>query len=577
MNKEQIISELQLGANSWNLWRKQNAVVAINLDGADLQGLRLDDCDLAKVSLRNATISHCSLKNADLIQASFAGARLAYNDFAGAKLIATNFSDASLVGCNLMHANMLTAITRNTRFEGIDFRGHDISGLMLKGISLAASNLSGQALARMDLSGTNMESANLADADLSQAMLVGANLSRAKFTGAKLAGAQLRNAYLQGVDLRGMDLSGADFSGADLSGCDLRGADLSRAKFNEANITGCKLWHVTSQEWSLAGVRCDYAYWDQSGQEKTQYRSHEFERLFGHAVTLELRYPFRLSDHELTTLPIFIEHLAAVHWGTILRLKSISDIAGGALVTIAVEEVGNHNPTELKKQLQEEAERLQLAQLSLRSNAQLHGQLKEKIGAIREEFWPRLLELAADHERGQMRHFTVLFMDLKGFSSWAQDELSEKLALFRGLTKPILEKWSAGHANMEGDSLRVTFKNATAGLSCACMLRSVLSAAGYQLRIGVELGEVMLVHNEITNVTDLEGVSVSMAARLEASANTGEVLVSQRVRHYAEPSGLFAFTPRRAALKKGIGQLASGELVDCFSVEAVANLQDLLH
>jgi class 3 adenylate cyclase len=212
----------------------------------------------------------------------------------------------------------------------------------------------------------------------------------------------------------------------------------------------------------------------------------------------------------------------------------------------------------------------------LRTNTQLHAQLKEKIGSIREEFWPRLLELAADHEKEQVRNLTILFMDLKGFSKWSEDELSEKLSLFRGLVKPILRKFTAGHPNMEGDSLRVTFTNATAGLSCACMIRNVLRAAGFELRIGMELGEVAVVHNEVTDVPDLEGVAVSMAARMEAAAEPGEVLVSHKIRHYAQRSGLFHFAPRRVPLKKAIGNIEQGDFIECFAVEAAKNVQDAI-
>lgn len=367
-----------------------------------------------------------------------------------------------------------------------------------------------------------------------------------------------------------MDLSKVDFTGANLLNCDLRESKLIKVKLCHANITGAKLWKITNSDWSISKILCSYAYWDKGGKEKTTYRGHEFERIFAESIAIELRYPYRLADHELATLPIFIEHLNAVHWGIILRLKSISDIAGGALVQFVLEEVGSHNPTQLKAQLQIEAERIQLAQLMLRTDTQLHHQLKEKIASIREEFWPRLLELAADHEKDQVRNLTVLFMDLKGFSKWSDNELSEKLSLFRGLVKPVLDRWAADHPNMEGDSLRVTFKNAATGLSCACMLRNVLTAAGFELRIGVELGEVSVIHNEVTDVLDLEGVAVSMAARLESAAATGEVLVSHKIRHYAERCGLFKFTPRRVPLQKGIGLLEQGEHIECFAVEAHA-------
>lgn len=576
MDKERIIQELKKGARLWNNWRKHKAIGDLNLDGVELTHMDFDEYDLSKVSIRNARITHCSFKFSDLISTNFEGSLLTSNNFLGAKLIAANFTGCDLSNSILYNANMLTAITRNAKLENIDFKGHDIGGLILKDISLAGSNLEGQQLARVDLSNSNLEGVNFQGADLSNAILSGTKLMNASFKNAKVAGALFKAADLTGIDLSNMDLTKTDFTGANLSNCDLRESNLAKAKLARANITGTKLWKITSAGWNISDILCSYAYWDKTGKEKTVYRTHEFERIFAEAITIELRYPYRLADHELATLPIFIEHLTAVNWGIILRLKSISDVAGGALVQFVVEEVGGHNPTELKAQLQAEADRIQMAQLSLRTNTQLHLQLKEKIASIREEFWPRLLELAADHEKDQIRNLTILFMDLKGFSKWADEELSEKLSLFRGLVKPILKKWSADHPNMEGDSLRVTFKNATAGLSCACMMRNVLNAAGFELRIGVELGEVAVIHNEITDILDLEGVAVSMAARLEAAAEPGEVLVSHKIRHYAERSDLFSFIPKRVPLKKGIGSIEQGDFIECFAVEATRNLQETL-
>lgn len=575
MDQKQILHELKKGAVAWNQWRKRHAPSEINLDGVEFTGVNFNHYDLSKISLRNACITHCTFKSADLILANCEGSQLRHNDFSQAKLIATNLTRCDLSGSHLRLANMLTANTTQAILENIDFEGQDISGLMLRDVSLAGSNLKAQQLARVDLTNTNLTGANLQETDLTSALLTGASLINCDFRGACLSSASLKSANLSGVDLRKIDLQRADFSNANLTDCDLREANLSKAKLNNAQLSGAKLWDANITGWTISNIRCTHSFWDKFGKQKTTYRVHEFERIFAEAITIELRYPYRLADHELATLPIFIEHLAAVHWGTILRLKSISDVAGGALVKFVVEEIGSHNPTELKIQLQAEAERIQLAQLMLRNNTQLHFQLKEKVAAIREEFWPRLLELAMDHEHEQARNLTILFMDLKGFSKWPAGELSEKLALFRGLIKPILKQFSAGHPNMEGDSLRITFKNATAGLSCACMIRNVLSAAGFELRIGVDLGEVLVVHNEVTDVPDLEGVAVSMAARMEAAAEPGEILVSQRVRHYAERSELFHFVPRHVPLKKPIGNLAQGEKIECFAVEMVKTLQEI--
>ncbi|WP_086933255.1 pentapeptide repeat-containing protein [Agarilytica rhodophyticola] len=575
MDKNSIIKELKKGADSWNEWRKRHIIGDLNLDGVELVGLDLDNIDFSKLSLNNAVIKNCSLKFADFISCELENAVLRDNDFTNAKLIAARLNNADLSGSILYKANLLTASTLNAKFENIDFKGHDISGLNLRNTSLAGSNLEGQKLSHIDLSHTDLENVNFKDADLSNAILSHANLTNANLQGAKLQGATFRSANLNGVDLYNTDMRSADFSSADLSYCDLREATLSNAILTKANLTGAKLWKINTHGWVISNIVCKYAFWDKPGKEKTAYRNHEFERIFAEPISIELSYPYRLTANELATLPIFVEHLEAVHWGIILRLKSISDVAGGALVKFVVEEVGIHNPSQLKTSLQNEASRIQVAQLALRTNTQLHLQLKEKVAAIREEFWPRLLELAADHEKDQVRNLTVVFMDLKGFSQWGDDELSEKLSLFRGLIKPILKKWTAGYPNMEGDSLRVTFKNVTAGLSCACMMLNVLTAAGFELRIGVELGEVAVVHNEVTEISDLEGVAVSMAARLEAAAQAGEVLVSHKVRHYADHKDLFSFIPKKVKLTKSIGDKKRGDAIDCFSVVATKALQNL--
>ncbi|MFL0809993.1 MAG: pentapeptide repeat-containing protein [Agarilytica sp.] len=567
MDKAAIVKELKKGSESWNQWRKTQVRGDLDLDGVTLLDFDLENADLSKLSLKDATVKNCNFRGADFISSNLEGADLQNNDFTNAKLIAARLNNANLSGSILTNANMLTASTRNARLENIDFKGHDISGLILKNISLAGSNLEGQELARIDLSNSNLEEVNFQNANLSKTILTKANLTNANLQGATLKGATFKGADLNGVDLSNMDLQKADFTDANLSNCDLREANLSKAQLGKANITGAKLWKIHTGGWVISNIVCQYAYWDKNGKEKTTYRNHEFERIFAESIAIELRYPYRLTAAELATLPIFVEHLEAVHWGIILRLRSISDVAGGALVQFVVEEVGSHNPSELKAALQAEADRIQLAQLALRTNSKLHIQLKEKIASIREEFWPRLLELAADHEKDQVRMLTVVFMDLKNFSKWSDDELSEKLSLFRGLVKPILKKYGGNYPNMEGDSLRITFKNASAGLSCACMMRSVLFAAGYECRVGVELGEVAVIHNEVTDISDLEGVAVSMAARLEASAEPGEVLASHKIRHYCDHKDLFVFTPKRVKLKKSIGDKKQGDKIDCFTVE----------
>ena len=187
---------------------------------------------------------------------------------------------------------------------------------------------------------------------------------------------------------------------------------------------------------------------------------------------------------------------------------------------------------------------------------------------MKNKVWPRLLELAAEHKQSQAQHLTVLFMDLKNFSHWDDREISENLALFRGLIKPVLQKWGAGHPNMEGDSLRATFQNTRTGLECACMLQQVLTGAGFALRIGMDLGPVRVSYNEVTEETDLEGHTVNFAARLESIARPGQILITEAIWHYTEKHHSdFRFTPLKLKLEKDVGKLRSGDDVLCYAVE----------
>ncbi len=567
MNQEEIHQLLKAGAEAWNKWRKNHPGAALNLDGFSLKNLDLDGIDFSAISMQGATVTGCSLKRANLISANFENSNLAKNDLTGAKLIAACLKKADLSECILNNASILTAGVRGARLDRVDFRGHDLGGLDLRDTSLIGCNLTHQNLAKTDLSNIDFTDANLENADLSYANLSGAKLTHARLFKTKMQGVQFRDANLEYVDFNKANLQGLDLTGVNLRNSDLREANLQNAHLANADITGAKLWRIQSHGWDISRIKCEYAYWDKSGRDKTSYRINEFERIYREAITIELKYPQRLTNLELATLPILLEHLQASQWGTILRLKSISDIAGGALVSIIVEETGKHNPSEVKQELEDEAARIQMAQLAVRNNTELQKELKEALAGVKDQYWPRFLELAAEHEREQIRNLTVVFMDLKGFTTWKGSEMSEKLALFRGLLKPILNKWQAGFPNMEGDSLRVTFRNATAGLSCACMMSRVLYGAGFEVRIGVELGEVAVVHNEVTEISDLEGTAVSMAARLESVASPGEVLATAKVRHYTDYKGIFNFKSRNVQLNKSIGNKNAGDIVECYSVE----------
>ena len=572
---EHVLALLGEGVTAWNTWRRQHKGDLPVLDGIELKELDLSGIDFSELSFKNAKIERCQFPSANFISADLSNAVLRENNFSSAKMIAAVLDHSDLSGSCLSKANLLMTSIVGAQLEKIDFRGHDLSSLNFSGASLVGSNLAGQNLSCQDLSGCDLSRADLTLADVANANLNSAILTGANLTGTNLQGASFRATKLDSIDLSGLDLQGSDFEGASLRHCNLQDTNLSNCNLKGCDISGARLWKMQNHDWDISGVKCEYAFWDKEANQKTEYSKREFERMYAKSVVLELNYPHRLTANELTTLPILIEHLEASFWGIELRLKSIVDIAGGSFVSLVVDEAGSYQPSELKAELQLEANRIQAAQLALRYNPSVQFAMKEEIARLKERIWPNLLELAAEHERQQVRNLTVVFMDLKGFTQWSDEELTEKLSLFRGLIKPILNKWRASYPNMEGDSLRATFRNATAGLACACMMRDVLTSAGFELRIGVELGEVSVVYNEVTEQSDLEGRAVSMASRMEASAETGQVLVSERVRHYTHHRGFFTFYAERIKLAKGIGDKNKGDVLTAYSVQLSAPIQSI--
>ena len=570
---KEAIALISKSPREWNQWRVKNKGIYPNLDGIELHDLDLKGIDFSGISLCHAIINNCDLQSASLVSARLNEANLRNNNFSSARMIAADLTDADISGSIIKNANILTTVVRGARFEGVDFTGQDMQALDLRDVSLKGADLSNQYLARSDLSGANLDNCKIANSDLSDINLQNTSLINVDLSSCKLTGTNFYQANLTKTIFSNNTIENSNFEEALLIDCDFRQSMIKSSNFHKADMTGCLLWEVNAIDWILSGVSCHYAYWDKQGKRKTHYGKHGFERIYSDSLTIELPYPFRLSAAEISTLPILIEHLQASQWGTSIRLKSIQDDAGGSLVVLSIDEVSAYNPSELKELLQREANSIMMAQAAMRKDVTLQQALKEEVANIKENFWPRLLELASENEREVVRNLTVLFMDLTGFSKWKDDELAHKLGLFRGLLKPVLQRWGANHPNMEGDSLRISFKNATLGLACACMIRNVLVGAGFDLRIGVELGEVSIVHNVVTNQPDLEGSAVSLAARLEAAAEPGEILVTDRVKFHSDKGSYFQFTSRQVPLKKAIGEKRSGDLIECYSVEMIKPLE----
>jgi uncharacterized protein YjbI with pentapeptide repeats len=419
-----------------------------NLSRSDLSNAVLDLSDLYKCDLHSANLSEASLNKANLYEADLRSANLYKANLQGANLSKADLSEAHLNGTELQSALLREALLREVQLQDANFDGMNLTGADLSGADLAKASLRGANLRRAKLNETILTEANLSNADLQEAELyrvefqradlIGTNFSRAqmphaqlhdaRLAEAELISANLTEANLHGADLHGVKMQDADLSAADLSetnlreadlrktccrlanltranlrGTNLSGADLSGAILHESNliraildnakITGAKLWEIQRAGWSIREIICDTLYWDQNQQERVVYASGEFERLYGDKTRILLHYRGGISPIEVATLPVLIQQLESRFANCILRLEAIQDAPGGATVTIAVDDIGDHDPIVLSEKLQQQSQQLQGALKQISELKDIRHMIEQMI----DEHLPRLIEPYRDY------------------------------------------------------------------------------------------------------------------------------------------------------------------------------------
>jgi TolB-like protein/class 3 adenylate cyclase/Tfp pilus assembly protein PilF len=135
-------------------------------------------------------------------------------------------------------------------------------------------------------------------------------------------------------------------------------------------------------------------------------------------------------------------------------------------------------------------------------------------------------------ERIQRRLAAVMAADVVGYSRLMETDEAGTLAALKSRRKQVLQPLVARHHGrvfkVTGDGVMVEFASAVNALQCAIDVQHAMAAANAALpeklrivlRIGVNLGDVMV------EGSDLYGDGVNIAARLEATAEAGGILIS---------------------------------------------------
>ena len=144
---------------------------------------------------------------------------------------------------------------------------------------------------------------------------------------------------------------------------------------------------------------------------------------------------------------------------------------------------------------------------------------------------------------------TLLFADVVGSTevvsrlgdaAW-RDLLSQTFESLRA----ELERFGGREVKTTGDGMLVTFDGSARAVQCAAAIRRIAREHELRLRIGVHVGEVELVGD------DVRGTAVHEAARIMAAAGPDEILVSELTRTLSAAAGL-AFEDRGAHALKGL-------------------------
>jgi adenylate cyclase len=157
------------------------------------------------------------------------------------------------------------------------------------------------------------------------------------------------------------------------------------------------------------------------------------------------------------------------------------------------------------------------------------------------------------------RDRSVLFMDIRGFTSWSEgctpEIVVQALNAYYAAAEPVLRRHGAIKLKFSADEVLGVFGTPAAAVACAGELRSCIETAlstwGLRAGIGLHAGPVVegLLGSEGTKAYDVVGDTVNTAKRIEAAAGGGEVLLSGVL--VDQFAGAHRVGPRRDLVAKG--------------------------
>jgi adenylate cyclase len=145
----------------------------------------------------------------------------------------------------------------------------------------------------------------------------------------------------------------------------------------------------------------------------------------------------------------------------------------------------------------------------------------------------------------------IMAADVVGFSAAMERDEEGTFAQVQELRHKVLEPKIAEHQGRliktTGDGFLAEFASPIAATRCALAIQAAMAGALLQLRIGLNLGDVL-----VEESGDVYGEGVNIAARLEALADPGGILISAKVHSEVDGKIEAAFEDRGEQQVKNI-------------------------
>jgi class 3 adenylate cyclase len=145
---------------------------------------------------------------------------------------------------------------------------------------------------------------------------------------------------------------------------------------------------------------------------------------------------------------------------------------------------------------------------------------------------------------------TVLFTDIANSTERAaalgDRRWRDLLQRHDAVVRHELRRFGGREVKRTGDGFLATFDGPARGIRCAAAIRDELGQVGLEVRSGLHTGEC-----ELLDADDIGGIAVHIAARVNALASAGEVLVSGTVKYLVVGSEI-GFAPRGETPLKGV-------------------------